>query len=524
MLDCDYIIVGSGMNSLVCAATLAKKGNHVLVLEREDIAGGCIKSGEVTAPGFNHDLMSGFYPEFLAGGAYTHLGPELHKNGLEFLNSDYPTASLLSDGRSFILSREREKNIERLNALHSGDGDVFAADMDDFGRQAHITFGLLGNEVLSFATFKLLFSEFRKNGMMNLTNFFGKASRSARSWVKSYNGEEARACFAPWVLHAGMDIDGAMSGYMGRVFTFAIEAAGMPVVQGGSENIVKAFYGLLQSHGSEIRTNVDVETVEVENGRAVGVVSSSGKSFKARKGVICNVTPNALYGEDGLLDDKLIPKEVSENVLNYEYGRGNMIIHIALKAKPNWPDEDLKKVAMIHLSDGLEQTTQSLADVRNNLLPKRATIAIGQKAAVDPSRVPDGCFSLWIQLHEIPRELQGDAAGKIDTSKGWSKTVCNAYADRIIKQIEEQAPGLTKMIIGRNIFSPVDLEKMNKNLVGGDPYSGANTVDQFLLWRPLRGIKGHKTAIKNVYHIGASTHPGPGLGGGSGFLVGSALK
>ena len=57
------------------------------------------------------------------------------------------------------------------------------------------------------------------------------------------------------------------------------------------------------------------------------------------------------------------------------------------------------------------------------------------------------------------------------------------------------------------------------NLVGGDPYSGSCSIDQFLLWRPFPGVKNHETPVKGVYHIGASTHPGPGLGGNSGFMV-----
>jgi phytoene dehydrogenase-like protein len=62
---------------------LVRKGCSVLVLERENELGGCIKTGEVTLPGFRHDLMSGFYPEFLAGAAYAELGEELAEHGLE---------------------------------------------------------------------------------------------------------------------------------------------------------------------------------------------------------------------------------------------------------------------------------------------------------------------------------------------------------------------------------------------------------------------------------------------------------
>jgi phytoene dehydrogenase-like protein len=64
---------------------------------------------------------------------------------------------------------------------------------------------------------------------------------------------------------------------------------------------------------------------------------------------------------------------------------------------------------------------------------------------------------------------------------------------------------------------------MNVNLVGGDPYAGDCRVDQYAAWRPLSTATGHGTGIRGLWHIGASTHPGPGLGGGSGFLVASRL-
>jgi phytoene dehydrogenase-like protein len=60
-------------------------------------------------------------------------------------------------------------------------------------------------------------------------------------------------------------------------------------------------------------------------------------------------------------------------------------------------------------------------------------------------------------------------------------------------------------------------------MVGGDMYAGSCTLDQNLLWRPRPGLPGHKTHVERLWHIGASTHPGPGLGAGSGTLVAKAL-
>ena len=109
--------------------------------------------------------------------------------------------------------------------------------------------------------------------------------------------------------------------------------------------------------------------------------------------------------------------------------------------------------------------------------------------------------------------------GEIDTSKGYTKEVIEAYVDRIEQRINQHAPNFRDVMINRKILSPAQLESSNVNLVGGDPYSGVASIDQILLWRPTSKYKKHDTPVKNLFHIGASTHPGPGLGGTSGYLA-----
>ena len=75
----------------------------------------------------------------------------------------------------------------------------------------------------------------------------------------------------------------------------------------------------------------------------------------------------------------------------------------------------------------------------------------------------------------------------------------------------------------RGVLSPADLEAMNPNLVHGDIYAGSCALDQNLLWRPFAVSPGHRTTVDGLWHVGASTHPGPGLGAGSGYLVAKEL-
>jgi phytoene dehydrogenase-like protein len=78
-------------------------------------------------------------------------------------------------------------------------------------------------------------------------------------------------------------------------------------------------------------------------------------------------------------------------------------------------------------------------------------------------------------------------------------------------------------ILRSSVLSSTDLAAPNANLVGGDIYSGALTLDQNFLWRPRGQLPGHRTPIRQLYHIGASMNPDPGLGGGSGTMVAKQL-
>ncbi|MDA8249986.1 MAG: hypothetical protein M0Z28_12530, partial [Rhodospirillales bacterium] len=145
--------------------------------------------------------------------------------------------------------------------------------------------------------------------------------------------------------------------------------------------------------------------------------------------------------------------------------------------------------------------------------------------ALDPGRAPAGCAILWLQLPETPRRIKGDAAGELATPAdgAWTPALREQYADRVQAILARHIDGFAESVLRRVACSPADLEAMNVNLVGGDPYGGYCGLDQFFLWRPLKSSVNHRTHVPRLYHIGASTHPGPGLGAGSGYLLAKAI-
>jgi phytoene dehydrogenase-like protein len=202
-----------------------------------------------------------------------------------------------------------------------------------------------------------------------------------------------------------------------------------------------------------------------------------------------------------------------------------MQIHFALSEPPRWDgDERLNRTAIVHVTPGLDGVSRAVNEAERGLLPAEATVVAGQPLTVDPSRAPDGKGILWIQLQELPRVLKGDAAAEIDVGAGaWNDDVRERYADRIQARLARHIPNLESSILRRVALGPHDLERMNVNLRHGDPYGGALSLDQNFLWRPFPRAPGHATAVERLFHIGASTWPGPGLGAGSGTLVAHEL-
>ncbi|MDO9526409.1 MAG: NAD(P)/FAD-dependent oxidoreductase [Gemmobacter sp.] len=515
----DHIVIGSGINALVAAAMLGKKGRRVLVLERAATLGGCLRTEDITLPGFHHDVMATTFVLFLTSPAHAALGPDLARHGLTFCHTAHPTAVLRPDGSALVLTTDRSVNIASFNALSSGDGDRHAADVGGIEADAPFLFSLLGGDLWSWPTAKLLFGQARRRGVKGLAAWFGSALAPARGWLETgYTSPLVQALWAPWVLHCGLTPESTYSGQMARVVAFALEAAGAPVVKGGSGAAVAAFRSLIEEQGGAFRTDADVDKIIVENGHARGVELVGGERIMA-KSVLASVTPGQLYTR--LLRDVSLP-QAQEATQAYRHGRGNFQLHYALDAPPEWLTPGLDDVALIHLSDGIDAVSKSANEAERGQLPAMPTICVGQPHRLDASRCPDGQAILWLQIPDAPRVIKGDAAGEIVTTPGWSEQTREAFADRIESILSRHIKDFDRIKLARRAYSPADLEQINMNLVGGDPYGGACTIDQFFIWRPF-GLPGTAAQVRGLAHIGASTHPGPGLGGGSGYLAAKRL-
>lgn len=516
----DHIVVGSGINALVAAALLTGKGRRVLVLEREDEIGGCMKTAEITLPGFRHDPMAATFVLFLTSPAHAALGADLARHGLEFCHTPHPTAVLRPGGRALVLATDRAANVAAFDALNPGDGARHAADVGGVEADAPFLFALLGGALWSRPTLTLLARQAWKRGLRGLAAWMGEALAPARGWLQGrYGSDMVQALWAPWVLHCGLTPESAYSAQMGKVIAFALEAAGAPIVKGGAGAAALAFRGLIEERGGVIRTGADVDRILTRDGKVTGVALGDGQEFGADS-VLASVAPGQLYTR--LLRDAPQP-EAQAALPGFRHGRGDFQLHFALSQPPEWLTPGLEDVALIHLSDGVDAVSKSANEAERGMIPAVPTICVGQPSRLDPTRCPEGRAILWLQIPDAPRVIKGDAAGEIETVPEWSEAMREAYADRIEAILARHIRDFDKIRLARRALSPADLEAANINLVGGDPYGGACGLDQFFIWRPFAHSVNGTTPVRGLTHIGASTHPGPGLGGGSGFLAAKGL-
>ncbi|MBC3191185.1 NAD(P)/FAD-dependent oxidoreductase [Pseudonocardia sp. C8] len=514
----DAVVVGAGINGLAAAARLARAGWSVALVDDHDRIGGFVAARE--RDGYVHDTWSSWHPLFVTGPAYAAFGADLHRHGLAYANTDGPlTATVTAGGEVVLAYRDVAGTVAGF--AEPADRDAYRAMIERFGAHAAGIGGLLGAELHAPSSLGPVATLARAAGRAGLGSYARDALTSGRSWLRSrFAGPETDRLWAPWLLHAGLAPDSASGGLMVPVLAATLHGAGLPVVAGGAGNFLTAWERLLDELGVSVHTGRRVERIRTDGGAAAGV-AGDGFEIRAERAVLASVTPPALYGT--LLPAGAVPPGVTAAAGRYRPGRAAMQIHVELSGPVPWADPRLGGVPLVHLSDGSSSTAIACAEAEAGLLPRRPTVVVGQQHVLDPSRVPEGAAALWLQLQELPWEPVGDAAGELDTTGGWGPALAEAYAGRVLDRIAAHAPGLRDLVRGVEVTDPAGIAAYNPNALCGDPYGGSAELDQNFWWRPLPTSGGHATPVRRLWQIGASTHPGPGLGGASGYLVADRL-
>ena len=262
-----------------------RRATRSLVLDRNNRVGGCLRTEEITAPGFLHDVMATTLVLFLTSPAYGAIGKDLEARGFAVAHSDLPTGVLRPDGSYVLFSRDRKRNIATFDACAPGDGATFAKEMDRMGADAPFLFSLLGGQLWSRSMAMTIAREAWRRGPRALLSWFGEALKPSRNYLEAtYASEAVHALWAPWGLHCGLNPESAYSAQMIKVIAFAVELAGCPIAVGGANSLLGAFERLIGDQGGQIRCGADVEKVLLDaGGRAIGVQPFLGRDDYGRQ-------------------------------------------------------------------------------------------------------------------------------------------------------------------------------------------------------------------------------------------------
>jgi phytoene dehydrogenase-like protein len=464
----DAVVVGSGPNGLAAAICLAQQRLAVLLVEANQTSGGGIRSGELTLPGFVHDLCSAIHPLALGSPFFRRL--PLEKYGLRWIQPEIPLAHPLPDDGVALLRRSVEETSQGLGA----DGPAYRRLMSELVEYSEALLDEILRPMAHWPTHPLLLARFGWQGL-----------HSAQALAKQcFRTEAARALFAGLAAHSFLELDRRASASFGLVLGLLGHAVGWPLPQGGSQRLADALVAHFRSLGGEIATGFRVESLA---------------QLPLSRATLLDLTPRQVLRIAG---DRL-PQNYRQALERYRYGPGVFKVDYALAGPIPWKAQACLSAGTVHICGTLDEVAASERAVAQGAPPLRPFVLLAQQSLFDPTRAPEGRHTAWAYCH-VPNRSNFD------------------MSERIESQIERFAPGFRDRVLARQASRCLDLERNNANLVGGDINGGAADLRQ-LIARPCLALNPYRTPVPGLYLCSSSTPPGGGVHGMCGFHAAQAV-
>jgi phytoene dehydrogenase-like protein len=517
MTETDVVIIGAGHNGLTCAAYLAMAGLRVKVVERRKVVGGAAVTEEFH-PGFRNSVAA-YTVSLLNPKVISDL--KLGDHGLRIVERRAQNFLPASDG-SYLLTGEGRTHAS-VAKLSPGD----AGRIDAFTRELEVIADVLREFVLRAPP--NIMEGFSLGTISEAFNALGTANILRRLSL-----EEQRSLLDLFTRSAGEMLDDvfesdlvkALFGFDAIVGNYASPyAAGSAYVMlhhafgevngkkgvwghaiGGMGAITQAMASAARGHGADIDLDAGVREVIVERDRAVGVILDNGKTVRARY-VASSVNPKLLYTR--LVPAEALPAAFLDRIRNWRNGSGTFRINVALNALPSFaamPGPGDHLTAGIIMGPSLAYMDRAWLDARTRGWSREPVVEVLIPSTLDETLCPPGqhVASLFCQ-HVAPQLSDG---------RSWDDHR-DEVADLMISTVDRYAPGFAASVIGRQVLSPLDLERQF-GLLGGDIFHGALTLNQLFSARPMLGHADYRGPLKGLYHCGSGAHPGGGVTGAPG--------
>ena len=518
----DAIVIGAGHNGLTCAFYLARKGLKVAVLEAAGNVGGAAVTDEF-APGFRNSAaaytVSLLQPKVIAD-------IDLERHGLKVVLRK--TDNFLPGDGAYLLAGRNGLTRKEIVRHHKGDGDGYdryIAELDtvvrllrkwllrappNVGSRAETLPKLLslGRDMVGLSTAEI-----------RIVHDYATRSE-AEILDRHFKGDLAKALFGfDGVVGNFASPETSGTAYVLLHHLFG-EAAGVPGAWGhaigGMGAITQAMARACREAGVDIVLNSPVEEVVVDsNGkarRAVGVVAG-GKAWRA-KSVVAGVNPRLLF--DRLVPNGAVDADVSSRMANWKCESATFRMNVALSELPKFsvlPKKGNHLTAGIIMAPSLGYMHRAYLDASLEGWAKQPIIEMLIPSTLDPSLAPKGKHVASLFCQHFRYELGAGRSWDDEREKA---------ADAVIATVDSHAPGFAASVLGRQIHSPLDLER-RFGLVGGDIFHGKMGLDQLFSARPIIGHADYRMPLKGLYLCGSGAHPGGGVTGAPGHNAARAV-
>jgi phytoene dehydrogenase-like protein len=510
----DAIVVGGGHNGLVCANYLAVAGMKVRVLERRSVVGGAAITEEFH-PGFRNSVAS-YTVSLLNPKVIADL--ELYDHGLDIVHRRVNNLWPHEDGNFLAFVRGEDNLKQEIVLFSKHDAQALDRYFRDVGMVADLIRDLLletppnaGGGLRDFFKAARLGNKLRKLSLEDERIVLDIFTKSVSDFLDLYfENEHVKAAFAfDGVVGNYADTKSPGSAYVLMHHAFG-EVNGEKGVWGhaigGMGAITQAMAKSALKKGVEIETDSPVQQVLVKDGTAYGVRLENGETLEA-KFIASNLNPSLLYNR--LVDPAHLPPDFANRMKRYKNASGTFRMNVALDALPQFTClKKQKRAGVDHLTGGIvlaptmAYLDQAYRDAISDGWSKAPIVEMLIPSTLDDTLAPKGhhVASLFCQ--------------QFDPDVDWDNHR-DEVADLIVDTVEKYAPGFKKSVVGRQVLSPLDLERVF-GLTRGDIMHGNLSLDQMFSARPVLGHGDYRAPIKGLYMCGSGTHPGGGVTGAPG--------
>ncbi len=515
----DAVIIGGGHNGLVCAAYLAAAGLKVTVLERRAVVGGAAVTEEFH-PGFRNSVAA-YTVSLLNPKIIRDL--ELPRHGLRVVERELSNFLPLHDGQFLkVGGGKTEREVAKFSERDASRLGAYAERLEaiaDVLRDVvletppNVTAGSWLEALPQLMRTARLGKRLAKLDMPMRRELLDLFVKSAGDYLDSW--------FESAPIKAAYGFDGIVGNYAspytpGSAYVLLHHVFGEVNGKkgawghaiGGMGAITQAMSKAAAERGAEVRVLSPVREVLVESGRVLGVLTEQGEAVRARS-VISNLNPKLLYGQ--LIEPSALPRDFRERMHNWRSGSGTFRMNVALAELPDFTvlpgrDRDEHHTAGIIMAPSLAYMDRAYLDAKSGGWSKQPIVEMLIPSTLDDSLAPPGRHVASLFCQHVAPQLPNGAS--------WDEHR-EAVADVMIDLVNQHAPNFKASVLGRQILSPLDLER-TFGLIGGDIFHGALSLDQLFSARPMLGYGDYRGPLEGLYMCGSGTHPGGGVTGAPG--------